>query len=145
MRADIDGRSLGLSGLGQWGRGGLGQPSANLGYSRIALLVAQETEVANFDEPFGQQMQTESADKLLEPQRHRFLPGVMGVILPFESDRLLLLIQGEQAARADRDPMGVARQISQNLVWSGKRPFGIDVPFVAGGLTDELLKRPGLG
>ena len=53
-------------------------------------------------------MQTEPAHKLLNLERHGFVLGTLGIILPVKGDRLLLLIQGEQAAGANRDPVGVA-------------------------------------
>ena len=133
------------AGLGRCRHSGLGQQSAGLGDSRLALLVAQETEVANFDEAFRQQMQTEPAHKLLILERHGFVLGTIGIILPGKGDRLLLLIQAQESARADGHPMSVARQISQNLVGPGKGPLGIDVPLLARGRVQKFGEGLGLG
>src|SRR5213594_3305309 len=90
-------------------------------------------------------MQAEAARELLGLQRHGFVPGALSVILPGEGHRLVLLVQGPEAARTEGDPMGVARQIGQDWLGAGKGPLGIDDPLWASRLAQQPGEGMGLG
>jgi len=101
--------------------------------------------VADFDEPGRQDVEAEPAQELVEPERHGFALGVVRVVLVGESDGAGGLVEGEDAAVADGDAVGVARQVGEHLFGSAERALGIDVPFGAAGLAHQAGKGARLG
>ena len=73
-------------------------------------------------------MQQEAADELIGSERHGLvsIPFLRPVVLPLEGDALLT--HRDQPAIGDSHPMGIAGEISQYSVRSGKGTFGIDGP-----------------
>jgi len=69
------------------------------------------------------------ADELGDRDSHDFalVIAAFPVVLPVETD--VGLVDIEQAIIGDRDAMGVARQIGQDLLGTGEGLFGIDEPF----------------
>ena len=64
----------------------------------------------------------------------------MGIIFVTKGDRAILEIQSLQAAVGDGDAVSVAAQIRQDRLRTGKRPFGVDDPFVATDTTQPARK-----
>ena len=49
-------------------------------------------------------------------------------------------VELEDAAVADGDPVGVARQVSEHLLWSAEGWFGVDDPVLAAGFADDIAE-----
>ena len=73
-------------------------------------------------------MQQEATDELIGSERHGLVSVAFlrPVVLPLKSDALF--VHRDQPAVGDRNPMGIAGEISQYRVWSGKGTFGVDNP-----------------
>jgi len=71
--------------------------------------------------------------------------GCRGHSLIAEGDRSALEIQSLQSAVGDSDPVGVAAQIRQHGLRTGKGSFGVDDPFVLAGVTKPAGKDDRLG
>src|SRR3954464_10882145 len=105
---------------GLWGgliRGNWGEQVPDPGDVGDPRSTGEEAVVADAGEAVGQDVQQEAADELIRRERHgldpcaslRAVPGA--VILPAE--RHASLVEGEQPAVRDRDPMGVAGQVGE--------------------------------
>jgi hypothetical protein len=105
--------------------------------------------VADFVEPLGQHVLQEATDELLGGQGHAFPPQVLGVLVA-EAD--LAVLNGEQTAIRQRDPVDIPAQLIQDMhralhVW-----FTVDDPAfgperlgqgqVGSFLTHESEKQP---
>ena len=75
-------------------------------------------------------MQQEATEKLIDLQGHGPTLASVGVISPTKSD--LTVGHGNQARVGDGDPMGVAREISQDLRRSGEGSLGKHDPVALG-------------
>ena len=95
----------------------------------------------DLDEAWRQDVQTETAEELLQRERHRAELAFVGVVFIAEGERTVLEIQPLQPAVGDGHPVGVAAQIRQHGLRTGKRPFGVNDPFVA----SEPTQPPGKG
>ncbi len=105
--------------------------------------VGQDAEVPDAVEAAGQRVHQEAADELHGRQRH---DAVFGPVRPLglrlsESEPDRLAVEGGDAAVADGHPMGVARQILEQVVGALERWFGVDVPLGAAGLGQQRLER----
>jgi hypothetical protein len=88
--------------------------------------VCQETEMADATEAFWKHVKEKTTDELVGVERHHlgFVAGA--IVLPTEADAGILT--GEEPAVCDRDAMGVAPQIVEDLLWSCERAFGVNDP-----------------
>jgi hypothetical protein len=91
-----------------------------------AMAVGHEAEVADAVEAVGQRMKKEAADELVGLELHDLCCAVLAVILPAEGD--MIVVEGDDPAVGDRDPMGVAAEISQDLGGPAERLLGVDDP-----------------
>jgi hypothetical protein len=84
---------------------------------------------AGVRKPSREDMDQKAADELVGIERHKLVARVeLGpVILAFEGH--LLAVEGDEPAVGDRDPVGVAGQISEDSVGSAEGSLGIDHPF----------------
>ena len=89
--------------------------------------VRQEPEVADAAEALWQNVEQKATDELIGFERHHLGLVVVTIVLPTEAD--MAILAGEQPAVGDRDPMGVAPEISENLLGASERPLGVDDPF----------------
>ena len=73
-------------------------------------------------------MQQKAAHELIGGECHGLVsvPFLRPVVLPLEGDALF--VHRDQPAVGDSNPMGIAGQIGQYSVRSGKGTFGIDGP-----------------
>jgi hypothetical protein len=94
------------------------------------------SKVADTDEASWQDVQQETADELMRGQCHLTLLAVVGVILPAESD--LVLLEAQQPVIGDRHPMGIPRQVMQHMLGTAEGPFGIHHPILAKQGSQEL-------
>jgi len=91
--------------------------------------VGEESEVADPHEAGRQQMEKETAQKLLLGQSHEPLLVAVRGIAPAEGD--FAIGEGYQSGVGDGDAMGVCAEIAQHMFRSAEGPFRIDNPVVA--------------
>ncbi len=79
-------------------------------------------------ESCGQDMDKESADEFAGGEGHGFVSVslLISIVLPFEGDALL--VEGDKSAIGDSDTMGIAGEIGEHGLGSGKGTLGIDHP-----------------
>jgi len=100
--------------------------------------IGQEPERADADKAAGQDMEQEAAQELFRTERHHSLLITVGIILPAESN--LIMLESHEAVVGDGHAMGVAGEIAEhmmrtaegrvtgNLTVSGTKSFKIDHP-----------------
>src|SRR5438128_8302049 len=76
-----------------------------------------------------QDVEQEAAHELAYVEAHDFVlvKSVLAIVLPAETD--MGRVEIKQAAVGDGDAMGVAREIGQDLLWTGEGLLGVDDPF----------------
>ena len=91
-------------------------------------VVGEQSVMTDAVEATGQDMQEKTADELVGVQSHGLVAiGFFGaIVFPLEADTML--ITGDQTAVGDGDTMGIAGQVSEYGLGSGKRLLGIDDP-----------------
>ena len=99
----------------------------------LSVAVAEKAVIANAVEAMRQNVEEKATDEFLGRKGHRFLLAVVPIVLV--SEAYLIGFNVEQAVVRDRDAMGVAADIIQDLFWAGEGPLGIDDPFC-------LFQRP---
>src|ERR1035438_7314663 len=67
----------------------------------------------------------------------------MGIISPEEGDAIVL--KGHETMVGDRDPMGVAGQVVEDMFGAAERRLGIDDPVLAEQSPEEAGKAAGSG
>src|ERR1700694_1274640 len=94
-----------------------------------AMSVGKEAVAANAMEAIRQHVEQEAADELGDRDAHNLalVSTTFPVVLPVEAD--VGIVEIDQAPVGDRNAMGVARQIGQDLRGTGEGPLGIDEPF----------------
>src|SRR3954466_2857834 len=105
-------------------RGNWGEQAPDPGDVGGPLVAGEQAVVADAVEAVGQDVQQEAADELVRRERHgldpraalRAVPGA--VVLPAERDTAI--VEGDEAAVRDRDPMRVARQVGEHGLRSGE-------------------------
>ena len=107
-----------------------------------AMAVGKEAVVANAMETIRQDMEEKAANELGDRDSHHLslVTTTFPVVLPAEAD--VGLIEIEQATVGDRDAMGVAREIGQDLLGTGEWLLGIDEPFGCAQRRESGGKRP---
>ena len=86
-----------------------------------ALAVGQKAEVTDAHESFGEQVQQEAAQELVDREGQQLLLVVVGGIAPAKSD--LAVGKGDQAMVGDGHTMGVAAQILQHILGTTEGTF----------------------
>ena len=104
------------------------QQPAGLGEVVLAGRAGEQAIVADAMEPARQNVEQEAADELLGGERHDLLPFgiVAAVVLVTEGDASL--VEGDEAPVRNGDAVGIARQVSEHRLRSGKGGLGIDHP-----------------
>jgi hypothetical protein len=94
-----------------------------------AVAVGKESVVTNAMEATRQYVEEEAAYEFGDRDPHDFglVNAVFPIVLPAEAD--MGLVEIEQATVGDRDTMGVAREIGQDLLRTSEGLFRIDDPF----------------
>src|ERR1700687_4638150 len=93
------------------------------------MSVGKEAVAANAMEAIRQHMEEEAANELGDRDSHDFalVIAAFPIVLPAEGD--VGLVEIEQATVGDRNAMGVAGEIGQDLLGTGEGLLGIDNPF----------------
>jgi len=110
---------------GAFGRLHTEQPAA-LSQLVAPMAVPQKAVVADAMKAVGHDMHQKAPDEFSGGQGHGFDLVAIPVVLPFELNLISFYI--EQAVVGDSHAMGVAAHVVENLLWPGKRLFGIDHP-----------------
>ena len=118
----------------------MGEKHASLSDPTGTISIGEYSKMPDLDEARRQDVQTKAAKKLLLWECHRSDSTLVGIIFVAKGDRAVVNIQSLYSAVGDGDPVGVAAQIRQDRLWTGKRPFGIDDPLVATHTTQPALK-----
>jgi hypothetical protein len=83
--------------------------------------MSQKPEVADADESRRQYVKKESAQELIDSQRHQTLLIFVSGIAPAESDAAIG--ERDQAMVRDRHTMGVLTEVAKCMVCAAKRTF----------------------
>ena len=96
-------------------------------------------------EPVGQGVKKEAADELVGPELHDLDGAVLAIVFPGEGD--VIVVEVDETTVGDRDAMGIATEIGENLSGSAERLLGVDDPIDAphGGEASGEGDRPGEG
>ena len=98
------------------------------------MAVGKEADVADAMKPARHSVLQEAADELVGGERHHLGFAVMTIVLPGEAD--LAIVEPDQTTVGDGDAVGVAPEITEHLLGSGKRGFGEDDPVGLGQRVD---------
>ena len=79
--------------------------------------------MANLDETFRQYVQEETADKFLGGDSN----GI--TILGGEADAVV--VDANESAVGDADPVGISAEVVENLLWATERSFAVNDPIDA--------------
>ena len=96
---------------------------------RGASAVGKEAKVPDTHEPFGEQVQEESAQEFIQRESQQLLFVVVSGIAPTKSD--LAVHKRDQAMVGDSHAVGVAAQILEDILGATERWFGVDHPVVS--------------
>jgi len=124
----------GLIGLLGCGRGRQKSPAQS--ESLAAEPVSQESEAANADKSFGQNMQKETPQELIRLQCHRPPFPAVCIILPEEGH--LFSIEVQQAVVRNGYAMGIAAEIADDLRGAAESRPDIHNPVILVQLAHEL-------
>ena len=102
------------------------QESLAEGQEGRAPAIGQETERADADKTAGQDVEQEAAQELLRIERHHSLFIALGIILPAESN--LIVLESYKAVVGDGHAMGVAGEIAEHMMGTTEGWLGIDDP-----------------
>ena len=95
----------------------------------------------DLDKPKRQDVETEAAEELRLREGHGSELTAMGIIFIAKSNRAGLVIQRLQSAVGDGDAMCIATYVGQHRLRTGKRPFGVDHPFVTTDATQPAREE----
>ena len=93
----------------------------------LAIAIAEEPVVTNPFEPLWQDMEQEPADELIGGERHGGDTISVSLVLPAEAN--FVIVDGDQTVVGDGDPMGVAPDVLEDLLWAAKGSLRVDDPF----------------
>jgi len=103
------------------------------------MAVGEKTDVTDAMEAVGHGMLEEAANEFVGGQRHNLALCVMAIVPPGETD--LTVIECDEAAVGDGHAMGVASEITEDLLRPGKGRFGEDHPVDAGQFIEPSDER----
>ena len=135
-------RALDLScGRGLWRRGGDVEQQAAAQQRSGPLAVGEEAEVADADQAFRQNVDEEAPQELVGRDHHDLLLADGCVVLPAEGD--LIVLEADEAMVRDRDTVGVAGEIVENVFGTTEGRLGVDDPVLGKELSEEMLEAFG--
>ena len=120
------------------------QKIANGGDIVLAVGVGEQAVVADAMKAGGQHVQQEATHELLGGHGHGFVAGSpVFAVLPAKGDAAG--VQCHKPRVGDRDPMGVAGQIGENLLRSGEGALGVDDPLTLAQRHEPVGEGLGVG
>jgi hypothetical protein len=108
-----------------------------------SLPVGEESEVADADEAWGQQMEQEPAQELVDGQSHEPLLVAMSRVSP--SEGYVAIGESNESGVGDGDAMGIGAEITQHMFRAAEGPLGVDDPVVAEQHSQPSSEGPRLG
>ena len=111
----------------------------------LGAAARQQAVVADAVKALWQDMKHEAPDELGGRQRHGLVAARSFDPIVLVAERDANLVGLDQPAIGDGDAVRVARQVGQNLLWSGEWRLGVDVPTGVIERLEERLKRRLLG
>jgi hypothetical protein len=104
--------------------------------------VRQEAKVPNADEARRKDMQEKSAQELMGGKSH--LPFLIAVCVVLPAEAHLVAIETEQPMVADRNAMGIASEVMQDVFRAAEGRLGIDDPILSTQLVQKSSKLIGI-
>jgi hypothetical protein len=101
-----------------------GEQALTEGQESGAAAISQEAERADADKAAGQDVEQEAAQELLRIERHHSLLISVGIILPAESN--LVMLESHEAMVGDGYTMGIAGEIAEHMMGTAERGLGVD-------------------
>ena len=95
------------------------------------VAVGKEAEVAHAVEPIGEHVKKKAPDEFVGSQTHDLLALMPMVTIVFPSEGDMIVVDVNDTAVGDGDPMGVATEIGEHLVGPAERRLAIDDPIDA--------------
>jgi hypothetical protein len=89
-----------------------------------ASAIGEEPERADADKAAGQDVEQEAAQELLRRERHHSLLITVGIILPPESN--LVMLESDEAIVGDGYAMSVAGEIAEHMMRTAEGGLGVD-------------------
>jgi hypothetical protein len=117
------------------GHGLVGEQALTEGQNSGAPAIGQEAERADADKAAGQDVEQEAAQELLRGERHHSLLIPVGIILPAETN--LVMLEGHEAMIGDGYTMGIAGEIAEHMVRTAEGGLGVDDPVLMEQGTQE--------
>lgn len=94
--------------------------------------------MADADQPFRENVDQESSQKLICGNRHDLLFTASCVVFPAKRD--LIILERHQSMVGDGDAVRIAGEIVQNMLGTAEGWFGIDDPVLLEELSEELAE-----
>ena len=104
----------------------VGEQALAEGQEGGATAIGQEPERADADKAARQDVKQEAAQELLGTERHPSLLISVGIILPAESN--LVMLERHEAMVGDGYAMGIAGEIAEHMVGTTEGRLGVDDP-----------------
>ena len=107
-----------------------------------ASAISEKSEVADADQPFRENVDQESSQKLICGNRHDFLLAAPCVVFPAKRDSIIL--ERHQSMVGDGDAVRIAGEIVQNMFRTSEGWLGVDHPVFAEEESQERVESAGL-
>ena len=117
------------------GHGLVGEQALTERQQSSAPPIGQEPERADADKATGQDVEQETAQELLRIERHHSLLIPVGIILPAESN--LVMLESHEAVVGDGYAMSVAGEIAEHMMRTAEGGLGVDDPVLTEQGTQE--------
>ena len=93
-----------------------------------AVAIAEKAEISDPPESRRQDMEEKAPDELVGGEGHDLLLVVTAIVPPSKTHFAILDI--EETMVGDRHSVGIATEVIEYLAWPGKRPLGVNHPFL---------------
>src|SRR5258707_1166131 len=100
--------------------------------------VGEEAEVANANQPLGQNVDEEASQELIRGNGHDLLLAAVGIVSPAEGDAIVF--EGYESMVGDGDAVGIAGQVVENILGAAERWLGIDHPVLPAEFGEEVAE-----
>ena len=104
--------------------------------------VGKKAEVADADQTLRQNVDQESAQKLICGDRHDLLLAAVRIVFPEKRDPIIL--ERNQSMVGDGDAVRIAGEIVQNMFRTSEGWLGVDHPVFAEEESQERVESAGL-
>src|SRR5260370_34155613 len=105
--------------------------------------VGEEAEVANANQPLGENVDEEASQELIRGNGHDLLLAAVSIVSPAEADAIVL--EGHETMVGDGDAVGIAGQGVENMVGATEGWRGVDHPVLLAEFGEEVAECAGRG